>query len=205
MKLKASAIFIFFPLIILFVISCWNPFDARDPEPPSGETSHYKQPTTPQSALYNLQWSLMEKNIANFQSTLSDDYKFYFDAKDVQDFTSGTESWDLNKEIEITSALFNKCTESGNDTISVVFTEDSNNPDPTRYSASVTLYRRYRVVFPMTTYAPNDTIPAQGYMIITLVKDASSLWYISVWKDKRLDNARSDTLPTWGRVKWEFN
>ncbi len=187
-----------------FFAGCWNPFEGRSAEDPSGETSRYKQPTTPQSALYNLQWSLMEKNIANFQSTLSNNFIFKLDMQDVQEYGWSVSSWNLTQETDITSAMFSRANQYQKpDTISVILMVDPDIPDPTNYTASVILYRLYRVAFPGSSYAPNDSLAARGRMKVTLTKDASNLWYISEWDDFR-EKSDTSNVSSWGRVKWEY-
>jgi hypothetical protein len=186
---------IFACLIILTLISCWNPFSTRDAENPSDTEAIWEQPEIPSIALANLERAYENRHLALYLENFTEDFRFVADPYD-QNGPNGHlyENWDKTAEENVTSRIFDIYSE---EEISLTFSVLEDEPDPVSPSGTATLYRRYELHITHSDIIPPES-PANGIATFQMIEQQSGYWYIEQWIDQRLDTT------DWGEFKANF-
>lgn len=164
------------------IITGCDVFDTRDPEEPVGKVEWNYFPITSQQTLENLVYAFnFRENSDKYGSILADDFRFYFDTRDVQDYGLPTH-WNRERELNMRGLL------NIDLRISLDKIEDK---DDLIQSERATYNRDYSI------YTADRTF--MGSMTLSLRREEDGFWRIYKWEDYRKNNEL-----TWGRLKYEF-
>lgn len=179
------------PLLVLAVFSGCNIFDTRDPEPPSGVTSAFEPPVTPESVLRNLRSAITENNPDNYIRCFTDSagrpYEFV-PSGDVRPFFP---DWSLVEENRYFRSMGSRLDGAP------VLTDTVQNLN---FYSDSTFTIRYSLYFPhQDAQAPRLV---QGSMQLHLAVDDGGRWAIDRWVDIRLPSLPDST---WSYLRFWFN
>ena len=184
-------------IIFLLFISCTNPFDTRDPSPPS--ISNPIQPignlqSNPDSLLRQLQYAFQEPNWNYYEALLADFSKvgvpFVFVPQ--QDAALRLQGWTRQDEINYFRKLIRD--RAQNDLYLQIYSVDG----PQQVGASqdtLQLQFKYQIELNLLTSRENY----QGQSIFRIFRSSQSLWYIYYWEDLELSSDKTDS--TWSILK----
>lgn len=172
-------------LVSVLLVSGCELFETRKPEEPTGNVEWNYFPITSEQAWDNLTFVFKyDENIDKYGTILTDDFRFYFDAQDVHDY-SLPPSWNKHSEVTMRGLI----------TISVsidyqpiVDKEDLIQADKATYN------RDYEI-----RKGSTDDILFAGSMSVYLRRDVDGFWRIYRWEDYR-----KGQYVSWGRLKYEY-
>jgi|SRR5690554_3043103 len=181
MKLLSGSVI----LTVLFLSSC-GLFETREPEEPVGKINWNHYPITPFQTLDNLKYAYdYNENIDRYGAILSSDFEFYFDSQDVQDYNLPA-YWGKDIETEMRSLI------DKNMDLDLQIIEEK---EDIIQSDNAVLYRDYDLVLARE----NTTSFFSGSFTLYIRREGDGLWRIYRWED-----FRTDSDPTWGRLKYEY-
>ncbi len=192
--------------------------DEGSPSDP-GEGGDFPEATTPDLAMQAFvnSWEVM--NIAEYSKLLNNEFQFFLDPADNLGPVVGGESWGLEAELGLVTALFSNqpgqdpITEEPLDPISAISFQVFDPldgewqlpPEEPRYEGTVR--QRYQVSM-LVTYqggANYTRVSGLNYFYLTNVGDASNpLWQIKIWEDRASTgpgNKSGTEENSWGQLK----
>lgn len=178
---RYKIIFVF----ILIVTACdW--FNPRQPGQPWEEESEWQVPISPSIVILNLRQAFKDRNIDNYSTCLSSDFMFYGDPADSPFVPPGSfNEWDINVEIDIATRIFNTFSKK-TELYFVDSLKDSTGTDAMFYE-----------FYNMDLETPDSSVIAAGIAQFHLGLDSTNLWFITEWRDFRIDSVYFD----WGILK----
>ncbi len=174
-------------IVLLCYISLSLPgchlFEPRKAEEPIGQVKWNNFPIIPEQTLENLLYSYnYSENTDRYEFILSNDFRFYFDAQDVHDFSFPV-YWDKESEVNMRSLI--------NEKMRLELTIIPDQADVVQ-SEMATIYRSYDL----------EVLPERerfaGNMVLNMIRSEDGFWRIESWEDIRQANEA-----TWGRFKYE--
>ncbi len=172
---------------VISVLLCFgcNLFDTRNPDEPKGQADWNYFPITSEQTLENLMnVFIYNANVDKYGSILSENFQFYFDARDVQDYSLPS-YWDKETEISMRNLM----------SIEVeIEMQEIDEQDDIIQADRVTFNRHYEI-----TAGSEDIQKFAGSMTLNLIREEDGFWRIDKWKDYRIDDEDS-----WGRLKYEY-
>lgn len=185
-----------FPLLLLVVFSCADPFSSRESNPPINDTGTFVQPVTPQIVLFNLENSYKDLVITNFIQCLDSNFVFRYDFVTKQ--PSATDSgWTYSEELRLIESIFNNMLGDSSAGLMVSLSPLMEQPDEA-FDTSAVIYRSYI----LKAITPNnqdglDTSEYFGTSIFTMVENEQGLWSIARWEDQH----QNTNTPSWADFK----
>jgi len=175
-------------LALLALCSC-ELFELRDSQDPTEDAAWNDPATTVELALQNLEYAYEDsRNAVNYSRIFLEDYRFYFAAQDITEFSTDSE-WSRKQEQDM---LLNLHSRYSSITIEL---ETMATPDEIGASEA-RIYRSYRVrAIPVS--ASEAEIVLQGNLELDC-RRLYDRWYINKWYDYRSSSAN-----TWGWLKHE--
>jgi len=187
-------------LILLFIISCTNPFSVRDAEPPDilNNSDTYERPTLSETVLTNLRYALTQKNSTNYEKCFVDEnnssnfvYKFLHDQRIEGSLFN---DWSLTDEIQYFSNINKSDTLKS---INLSFSDSLKFRPVLTHPDSVLTNFNYDLLLVFK----ESSFLYKGQSTIKLVKDNNSLWAIYFWEDRpTIDNYEN----SWSKLKLKF-
>lgn len=176
-------------LLALFALSACELFELRKSSPPSEDAAWNDFPSEIELALQNLEYAYEDsRNAVNYSRLFPEDYRFFFAAQDITDFSTDSE-WSRAQELDM---LLNLHTRYSSITI-----ELEPMPGSDELGANeAKIYRAYSIKARTGDTAEVVDI-ALGNMELHY-KRLFGRWYIHKWYDYR-----SGSAPTWGLMKHE--
>jgi hypothetical protein len=181
-------------LVWLVIAASGCLFSPRSPQQAIGNEVKTKNPTSPDSVLYNIQVSMVAKSADTYGRSLADDYLFIADPADVSQTGDNIFYENLNKsrEVEIFRNLLNVQSPAG-----FTFTWGPpidppiglENPNEVYYKDLKYQMRLTGVATPVTSSGKMDLY----------LREANGLWSVFRWEDKR-DGSANQTL---GYYRWK--
>jgi len=172
---------------------CTNPFDTREPEPPSEDRSTFLQPILPERVMDNLKYSIQEGNLLNYMKCLTDTMsRFEFIPDDLvkRNNLSFFEQWNLGFEQNYISQVLS----ATNDSLRKVTFFAS----PTvNYQDSVLIKVNYELELRHNLGDPFPKI-FKGQADFWL-NYGNGEWYITTWIDYNVEEE-----PSWSSIKVIF-
>ncbi len=170
-------------------------FETRDPETPETIRSTYLPPTTAQTVIDNISYSIQEKNSENYSKCLSQfSYQYIPDSRSLLLYGQIFSDWNQQDEKKY---LDNLILETDFNSTSVLFPSNQRlsqiTPDSAIYRADYTIVFQHRRL--------NLPKSAKGNLSITISTDSDDLFYIKKWEDFR----QNDTDFTWSELKANFS
>jgi hypothetical protein len=182
-------------LLIIFCgwqLSCTNPFATREAERPTEDRSSWRQPTSPEIVIENLQLSIIEGNESNYSNCLAENGQFRFIPDDVVKSNNPGlfDNWNKDSEKTYITKLFTATTDSLKHAAITI----SRVPD---YGDSVFIKVDYQLEF---HHSLSESFPdsARGQAEFWL-RETEGSYYITRWTDFGL----ADT-PSWSAIKASF-
>lgn len=177
--------------LCLSLAAC-NPFRPRSAEDPA-ETSEWKPfPISPVEVEEDLTLAFgYRQNLSRYGELFAGDFAFIPDPQDINEYNLPS-SWGGDFEYYSLAGLWNRVPASG--TINLALTADPDRDDEI-LAAHARLYRVYAITLPGATGFEN--LVYHGRCCLYL-EDRDGLWNIVRWNDYR-----TDTAPTWGRLKYD--
>lgn len=174
-------------LVVLTGYGC-RLFEPRKPEEPDVSRAEWNLfPITPEQTLNNLEYAYnYQANADRYGSILTDDFRFFFDAQDVQDYNL-PEYWGKVDEVAARKLI--------NIDINIELTEIEGEDDVIQ-AQRATYNRDYQI----RKKAGQQGTLFTGSLILDLRREDDGFWKIYRWEDYR----NEDELDTWGRFKNEF-
>jgi hypothetical protein len=168
---------------ICFSFSGCYLFEPRKAEEPVGQVKWNHFPIVPGQTLENLLYSYNHsENADRYELILSEDFRFYFDAQDVHDFSFPV-FWNKESEVNMRSLI--------NEKMRLELTIIPDQADVVQ-SETAALYRSYEL----------EVLPVRerfaGKMVLNMLRSEDGFWRIESWEDIRQANEA-----TWGRFKYE--
>jgi len=176
-------------LLALIALSACELFELRDSEPPTQGAPWNAPANEVELALQNLEYSYEDsRNVVNFRRLFMEDYRFYFAAQDITDYSTDSE-WNRNQEQDM---LLNLHSHYGSITVDLqpLSTADEIGANEAK------IYRSY-IVKAIANGSASVTDLADGNMELHCRK-LYGHWYIYKWYDYR-----SGSTNTWGLMKHE--
>lgn len=166
---------------ILLLSGC-NLFNTREPDEPKGQADWNYFPITSEQTLENLEYAFsFNANADKYGSILADDFRFYFDARDVRDYSLPA-YWDKETEVSMRNLM----------SVEVeIELQEIDDQEDTIQSDRVTYNRHYEVI------AAADEF--KGSLTLNLRREEDGFWRVYRWEDYRKDSEYS-----WGRLKHEY-
>ncbi|MEJ2722967.1 MAG: hypothetical protein P8181_17800, partial [bacterium] len=213
------------PIAVLALLVCVSCSDDSDdgvrPKP-----SPYKDLTKKEHVLFNLELAYNNRNLAEFEKLVDEDFVFWFSASDIIDGRVSLRWWDADCELLAARHLFDpEYTEPGIDPVSKIKLrltyaegEDEWNavaPDDTLLFPGETWYEKTFRYDLIVTSGPIDytglAIEA-SIRVRPVQKDGKTIWRIVSWRDDRVGayaGASDAGIPdgaaveesTWGKMK----
>ena len=188
-----------FAILLVFVISCTNPFSVRNAEEPKiiDDSDTFETPLSHEKVLTNLLFAINEQNPVNYKKCFVNNaaqtsfiYRFIHDLN----IESGLLDWDVNKESQYLENLI------ATDSLRSINLVYSNTLIYNNITTSIDSVRT-EIDYLLTVSFRNSTIVYQGQSTIKLIKDQVSLWYIYYWEDRPAVNS---PYKTWSFLKQEY-
>jgi len=170
-------------ILILFGLTCTNPFSGRDSETPSEAEGTFITPVEPEIVLLNLEASYNEKIISNFIQCLDTTFYFTFDFLQFADLPDT--SWGYGAERIITDNIFNYY-RAGQDSISLSLSMQAIESLPgVKDDTLAVLYREYELtgISSSVERAVPDTVIYTGTAEFDIIQTSGNLWAIRRWAD----------------------
>jgi hypothetical protein len=176
-------------LLALCALSACELFELRDSKPPT-EGALWNDPASEvELALENLEYTYEDsRNAVNYGRLFQEDYRFYFAAQDITDYSTDSE-WNRNQEQDMLLNLHSRYN-------SIKIELDSLQTLDEIGANDAKVYRSYTI-----KASPNDSSATLDLAMGNLELHYRRLygrWYIYRWYDYR-----SGTQATWGLMKHE--
>lgn len=177
---------------VIFIV-CSNPFETREPEPPTEDKSNWVQPIIPERVMDNLRYSIQEGNILNYMKCFTDTasrFKFIPDDLVRRNNPSFFDQWNLTSEQSYMSQVVSATTDSLRK-VSFYNITVVNDPDSVLINFNYELEFRHNrgVVYPKIYKGQTDFWLNSG----------NGEWYITTWIDYGTEED-----PSWSSVKVIF-
>jgi hypothetical protein len=190
-----------FLIIVLFSMSCTNPFSVRNAEQPniSDNSDTFENPTLSETVLTNLRYAIIQENVSNYERCFVDAndssiHKFKF-IHDQRIENVRFEDWSLNDEKQYLSTIINS------DTLKSINLTYSNllphQPITTQLDSVWTGFDYY-----ISVTFNESFFDYKGQSIIKLVNNKNNgTWAIYYWEDlPAADNYEN----SWSILKLKF-
>ncbi len=177
-------------ILLLNLMAGCDLFKLRDTDPPADPAPWNYDYTAAGSVVANLRYCYIDvRNYVKYIGLFSHDYRFHFAAQDVNDYNIN-QLWDRSDERDMLNNLHNWL---GGGKIDLTWQPIANQSDEIN-PADAVIYRSYV----LTTRRNNVQQEYQGRMELHL-RFQDGVWKIRNWYD-----FRSGTLPSWGKLKYDF-
>ncbi|MFA6472133.1 MAG: hypothetical protein WCU00_08860 [Candidatus Latescibacterota bacterium] len=178
------------PLIVIYLMSCNNPFSTRTPQTPPQGGAVILPPTSPEKVLNNLVESLRTKSFQDYMDVFSDPFTFSPDPLDSLEYEQEFQSpWNREKE---TIFAMNYFIPDSTFTISL---DTYSNPV---YNASDQMYRYY---YKLTFGREGSEEVTRGEAWLYFRENSEGKWSIYLWVDHRVQTGTK----TWGAVRARYS
>jgi hypothetical protein len=158
-------------LLIILIISCFNPFAPKLEDPGQNDLIITEQ-TTPDEVLQNFKYAYIFKDSVLYSDLLDSSFVFfYFDPN--QEASGMIQSWGRNDDLRTTGRLFRNF-----DVIDLIW-------NTTIYAIEDSNQAEYSKSFDLTLIKQNETINITGNAIFVFRKSGyNDKWRILQWKDE---------------------
>jgi hypothetical protein len=187
---------IVFPLLLVLIFGCDNPFATRSAEEPSVRRGTWEDPVFYDAVLRNLESSYNEQIIDNFTDSISDDFRFIPDPEDAAQNPGIFDDWGYEQERDVTRSIFS----SGSGSFIELVLVDTT-MGVTFYPSGDTV--RAEVIYDLSV--DQDTVSAPRHMagraIFFVSEGSEGFWKLYRWEDSKSDYPDSSS---WGQLKASF-
>jgi len=181
------------PLILLFAVSCQNPFNP--PVIASQPKSQHRTNATPRDVLLNLETAYNQQNIELYINCLSKDFRFELLASESDEIGIDMDGdgqkdswWDFDKEVEYHRNLFKRGSSDGKIPAPDNIFLNLQIPPENSWQKDAAAGREDWVIIPayfnlaITIYGSSN-VSANGNARFYLKPEANE-WKIAVWRDE---------------------
>jgi hypothetical protein len=178
---------------------CKDPTSLREPPPGSSVGGTWTTPSTPEQCLTNLLFSVNERLVANYTTTLAMGFVFSAPADSAASGNPGLYAdWDYGVEVGVATGFLGLSADSA--VLSLSISEVPERPDMIG-DTTASLVREYDLLFVDMRGGTVDTLHAHGVSVFDLVVDDVTLWWVvELW----IDEGDAINPTSWADVKVAF-